>query len=254
MSRATQQGFTLLELTLVLLIISLTLTITLAPLSALLDGKRHAQAELELEQIREALLGFAMINGYLPCPATAIDPAAADYGQADAACDADADAEGYLPWRTLGVKAVDPWGLTRSAETDPFNGYWRYRVDRDFSEPFALDTSQKDMIMVENHAGDLLTSDSERPVAVIYSTGANFTPDGQNATYENAICGNPTGYKNKKTGSTACAKKSDNHYGTPLYQGGSPVGIGTDTEFDDILIWISRPLLFNRMVSAGQLP
>jgi hypothetical protein len=24
--------------------------------------------------------------------------------------------------------------------------------------------------------------------------------------------------------------------------------------FDDILIWISRPILFNRMVAAGKLP
>jgi len=26
------------------------------------------------------------------------------------------------------------------------------------------------------------------------------------------------------------------------------------TAFDDILIWISRPILFNRMVAAGRLP
>jgi hypothetical protein len=26
------------------------------------------------------------------------------------------------------------------------------------------------------------------------------------------------------------------------------------TTFDDILIWISRPLLMNRMVAAGKLP
>ena len=33
------------------------------------DGliKQRARAGVELEGIREALLGFAMINGYLPC-------------------------------------------------------------------------------------------------------------------------------------------------------------------------------------------
>ena len=251
MRRSRQHGFTLLELTLVLLIVSLALTVTLAPLSAMRDGKLRAQTRAELERIREAVLGFAMINGYLPCPSVETDPASDAYGLANTACDDPAAAEGYLPWRDLGVKAVDPWGLTRSAASEPFNGYWRYRVDRAFSDatmPFDLDTNLKDKIMVADHHGNSLTSPSERPVVVIYSTGANRAQDGRNASYEAASCGNLTGYA-PRSGSVACP---DN--GNPLYQGGAPVGLGAEAEFDDILIWISRPLLFNRMVSAGRLP
>ena len=244
-----QRGFTLLELTLVLLIITLALTATLSPLRTMLEGKRRMQAATELERIREAMLGFAMINGYLPCPGTTANPAADDYGLEDASCDTDATAEGYLPWRTLGVKAVDPWGLIRSAEADPFNGYWRYRVDRNFSDsttPFTLQTTQEDNIMIVDNDNNLLTSATERPVAVIYSTGANRGQDGHNGTYEAAVCGNTGGY-NRGTG-TACPN------GNPLYQGGDLVGVGAEAAYDDILIWISRPLLFNRMVTAGRLP
>ncbi|MGI9228689.1 MAG: type II secretion system protein [Gammaproteobacteria bacterium] len=243
-----QKGFTLLELSMVLLITTLFLTTTLAPLGSGGDGKRRARVTVELEQIREAMLGFVMINGYLPCPATETDPADDKYGIEADKCNNDSSTEGYLPWRTLGVKATDPWGLSRSAATDPFDGYWRYRVDRKFSDSmdmFDLDTDQEENIVIVNNDGNLLTSAEERPVAVIYSTGSNLTQDGENATYETKDCGNADGYD---PNTSTCSD------GDALYQSGSPTGVGTDAAYDDILIWISRPLLFNRMVTVGRLP
>lgn len=249
MTKQTQKGFTLLELALVLFIITLVLGATLAPLSTLLDGKQRTEAQAELEEIREALIGFAMINGYLPCPTTTADPANANYGLEDATCTADAVAEGFLPWRTLGITEVDPWGLTRSATADPFNGYWRYRVDRNFSNsavPFTLATTQLENIVVVDNNGNLLTSTGEAPVAIVYSVGPNFNQDGQNGTYEASTCGNANGYD--PGAGTACPN------GNPMYQGGDAIGVGTDATYDDVVIWISRPLLFNRMVTAGRLP
>ena len=106
-----QTGFSLLELAIGLMIIALVLGGMLNPLGSLLERKQRAQAGTELERIREALVGFAMINGYLPCPATTTDPDSDTYGLEDAACNSDPAAEGYIPWRTLGVPEVDPWGV-----------------------------------------------------------------------------------------------------------------------------------------------
>ena len=242
-------GFSLLELAIALMIVALLLGGMLNPLGAALETKQRARAELQLERIREALTGFAMINGYLPCPATTTDPNSDRYGLEDAACDSDPAAEGYLPWRTLGVPETDPWGLPRSAASDPFNGYWRYRVDRNFSNSGALVTiksAQAENLTVVDGRGVLLTAPTETPVAIIYSTGANLAQDGKNTSFERAPCGNASGYD--AGGGTACPD------GEPLYQAGDVSGVGTTAAFDDILVWLSRPRLFNRMVSAGRLP
>ena len=242
-------GFSLLELAIALMIVALLLGGMLNPLGAALETKQRARAGMQLERIREALTGFAMINGYLPCPATTSDPDSDRYGLEDAACDSDPAAEGYLPWRTLGVPETDPWGLPRSAASDPFNGYWRYRVDRNFSNSGALvtiKTAQAENLTIVDGRGVLLTAPTETPVAVVYSTGANLAQDGENARFEGAPCGNPGGYD--AGGGTTCPD------GEPLYQGGDVTGTGATAAFDDMLVWLSRPRLFNRMVTAGRLP
>ncbi len=244
-----QPGFSLLELAIGLMIIALVLGGMLNPLGSLLEAKQRARVEIELERTREALAGFAMINGYLPCPATTTDPDSDNYGLEDAACNSVPTAEGYIPWRTLSVPEVDPWGVPRSADTDSFNGYWRYRVDRNFSnsaELFTMKTVLADNLSVVDSRGKLLTAPTETPVAIIFSTGANLTPDGENTPFEGAPCGNASGYD--MGSGTSCPD------GEPLYQGGAVSGTGTGAVFDDVLVWMARPRLFNRMVTAGRLP
>ena len=237
------------ELAIALMIVALLLGGMLNPLGAALETKQRARADLQLQRIREALTGFAMVNGYLPCPTTTTDPAGNSYGLEDTACDSEPTAEGYLPWRTLGVPETDPWGLPRSAASDPFNGYWRYRVDRNFSNSaalFTMRTAQADNLTVVDARGMLLTAPTETPVAIVYSTGANLAQDGENARFEGAPCGNPDGYNAGK--GTSCPD------GEPLYQGGDVSGTGSAATYDDMLVWLSRPRLFNRMVTAGRLP
>jgi prepilin-type N-terminal cleavage/methylation domain-containing protein len=231
-----QKGFSLIELAMVLLIISLLLGGLLVPLATQLEGRQRDDAQLQLDRIREALVGFAMVNGRFPCHTTQTNPADAAYGVEDATCSLTGlTADGILPWKTLGLNhGRDPWGVERTATSDPWLGYWRYRVHSNFYATFSL-TSQSatgNMLCIQDSAGNLLVSTSETPVAIVYSTGADRTADGQNATYE------------ATSASTNCSTS------TPiLYQGG-PVS-GT---FDDMAIWLTRPLLFNRMVTAGRLP
>lgn len=223
-------GFSLVEMAIVLTIVALLLAGLLPTLSGQMEQQRRKETRKALDDIQQALMGYAIINGYLPCPSTQADPANANYGVANATCNASATAEGYLPWKTLGVSETDAWGTKRSGVGDAWVGYWRYRVDRNFAgAPFTLSTgfgtcpsASSDCLTVYNNAGSSLTNTSERPVAIVYSTGPNIVADGQNASYE----------------ATNGAYQSD----VP-----SP-------SFDDILIWVSRPQLFNRMVSAGKLP
>lgn len=220
-----ERGFTLIELAVAVVVIALLLGSILVPLATQVEQRKISDTRKGLEEIREALIGFAIINGRLPCPDTDSDPAAAGYGLEEASCAAAPVAEGYLPWKTLGVAELDAWGLKRAAAASPRIGDWRYRVDRNFAVVFSLTTGfSADALTVRDSAGNALTSSSERPVAIVFSAGPNTTADGQNA---------------------ATSFEASNG----VYQADVP-----SPTFDDILIWMSRLILFNRMVAAGKLP
>ena len=220
-----QRGFSLIELAVVVLVITLLLGSILVPLTTQVEQRKVSDTRRALDEIREALVGFAIINGRLPCPDIDSDPAAAGYGLEESACSANPVAEGYLPWKSLGVAQMDAFGVKRTTAASPRIGDWRYRVDRNFATVFSLATGfGADALTVRDSAGNALTSSTERPVAIIFSAGPDTTANGQNAvsSFE------PTG---------------------GVYQADVP-----STSFDDILIWISRPILMNRMVAAGKLP
>ncbi len=63
-------GFTLIEMAVVLLIIGLLLGGVLAPLSTQIDNDRRKETSNTLKQISDALLGYAVANVRLPCPDT----------------------------------------------------------------------------------------------------------------------------------------------------------------------------------------
>ena len=68
----------------------------------------HEQAKADLDQINEALIGFALAQPkpYLPCPDTNND------GISDACPNTNSTETtgGNIPWVTLNVPANDPWG------------------------------------------------------------------------------------------------------------------------------------------------
>lgn len=231
----TQTGFSLVEMAIVLAIVALLLGGLLPILSGQMEQQRRNDTRRQLDEIKDALIGYAIMNGRLPCPTTQADPANSLYGQEDASCPIGTPTtDGYLPWKTLGVSEIDAWGTKRTGTSSPWTGYWRYRTDRNFSKsssPITLSTggtfsycpsASNDCLVVQDSTGNSLTSSSERPIAIVFSTGPNITADAQNASFEST---------------------------NGIYQSDVP-----GPTFDDMTIWISRPQLFNRMVAAGTLP
>lgn len=216
------KGFTLVEMAVVLIIIGFVIGALLTPLGAQRDLKDYSESKARLEQIRDALYGYAIINGKLPCPTTTADPTdSINYGHGDAACALTASA-GVVPWKDLGVAEIDSWGVARSQITDPWVGYWVYRVDPAFTSIFSLSTVASGNIDVRKSDGTSQTIAAERAVAVICTLGKDRVPNGQNASFETA---------------------------NPVYEEDAQ-----SPTFNDMCIWITRPSLFNKMVSAGKLP
>jgi prepilin-type N-terminal cleavage/methylation domain-containing protein len=111
---ARQRGFTLVELALVVGIVALLLGGLLVPLSRSIEQKAIANTQASLEAAQQALIGFALLNGRLPCPDThalgAEDTPAAGAVQCPSNSVAGGASWGQLPWNTLGVSGVDGWG------------------------------------------------------------------------------------------------------------------------------------------------
>ncbi len=119
-------GFTLIELTVVLFIVALLLGGLLLPLREGVESERRAATQTQLKAAEDALYGFAIANGRLPCPdcrtaAGNCAGAGANDGVEDLIgndCAVDPNPgngtpndnlEGNLPWVTLGVDQFDNW-------------------------------------------------------------------------------------------------------------------------------------------------
>jgi len=159
-----QRGFSLLEMVMVVLALSLILVSTAQFLRVQAEYNALKATDRQLQVIREALLGFATLEGQLPCPA------ANGYGKAETTLCTE---EGYLPWADLAIDGRDPWG-----------NIFRYRVDENFVLEIPDDVQTHSNLKITNIAGDNLATlnqlNRSRVVVVVFSTGANRKADNLN--------------------------------------------------------------------------
>lgn len=221
-TRAPHAGFTLAELAVVLVILGLLTGSMLVPLGARMEARDRQRTADMLRDIEQALTGFAIVHGRLPCPSTEPDPASPQYGLEDPA-PCNLSIEGRLPWRTLGMPAQDAWGSARQSAGDDWAGHWRYRVDTAFvAGTVGAHTAPISNLQIRADDGSAITTlSNSQAVAIVLSTGPNRRPDGHNASFSSSA---------------------------PLYESGEP-----SAAFDDLLVWIGRPLLVARLAQAGRL-
>lgn len=109
-----QKGFTLIEIAIVLLIVTILLGYTVALFPRQQELKQYRAVEQEMDDIIAAIVGFAQVNGRLPCPAIP-DSLGDEDGGGTADCTIFG---GFVPARTIGVQGrlngdsllLDPWG------------------------------------------------------------------------------------------------------------------------------------------------
>jgi prepilin-type N-terminal cleavage/methylation domain-containing protein len=235
------QGFSLIELAVAIVIIALLLGSLLVPLSTQVDQRRYAETQTQLEHIREALIGFALANRYLPCPAISATDGREDRDTTTNACTlvgGNPKRDGFIPWVTLGVAPQDAW-----------DNLIRYSVDPAFarSDPnnyFTLSSTGDIRIRTRDNAGTLVDLSNIEIPAVILSHGNNGYGATSSAGIARAVPGSWSGDENDNATNTTVF----------YFRTRTTVTTATGGEFDDIVSWISLNQLFARMVSAGRLP
>ncbi len=223
-AKVIQSGFTLVELTMVLIIVALLSTGLLFGVSAQRSIAENAEAQRLLENNREVLLGFAITRGRLPCPASpALNNTDANAGLENCALQ-----HGVLPWVTLGVPELDPWG---NRYTYFAGSAFTAAVAVGAQSSFTLDTNGT--ANIKDNAANAANIASDLP-AVIVSHGSRAAGAYQ-PTGNRLAVGIDDELENADADLTFVAR------------------ISSDS-FDDLVTWIVPSILKSRMVAAGRLP
>lgn len=231
-----QSGFSLIELAVVLVIVGLLVGGGIAALDATTEQSRRSDQKRQLDEVREALYGFALARGRLPCPDTDWPPNG-DENAPGGNCDEDV---GTLPWQQLGLGRRNPWG-------QPL----RYHVEPAFAEePAEADGSAFDLdddadLEVDDGEGEWIVRDT--PAIVI-----SFAGQGEQLWTESGfVCPGDGG----APASGFSADETENCNGDDVYVAAPYRGPdANDGRFDDLLIWMPAPVLKARMVDVGRLP
>jgi prepilin-type N-terminal cleavage/methylation domain-containing protein len=266
-SRHLSRGFTLTELAVVFTIVALLLGGAIYTLSAQTDQRMIADTQKRLEEAKEMLLAYAVVNARLPCPASAPPYTPYSNGTATAvglenpsggiAC---ADGyTGFLPGRTLGMQGTDSFGYVMDAWNNPIRyavsktGPNRYTTQHTTAAPWSLASTPTDLqICSLNSAGAPCAAASTVTatnivVAVVWSQGKNFRTLATGGIGVGG--GSADELANNKHRLPSVQHDDAAFVYRPPSQSGSTAG-----EFDDLVAWIPVGVLYNRMLAAGVLP
>lgn len=241
------KGFSLVEMAVVLVIVGLLISGLIMPLSAQMDQRNVAETRDSLENAKQAILGFAVANGRLPCPASSTSKGIENPATGG---DCSTNQDGFLPAATLGLQPIDSSGYM----LDAWNNRIRYAVTTANTNAFTT-SGQMDTVGKSTLAPDLRVCQTGTGVT---ATQCSSTVPESNYLINNAVAVIYSQGKNWATGGTG----TDEAINTGGVADGSntvfvshvPSGTGATTgEFDDLLVWISPYILYNRMVEAGQL-
>lgn len=238
-TRRSHTGFTLIELAVSMFVIALLLGAILVPLATQVEQRQIGETKKVMDEITDALIGFALANGYLPCPdvtsGTGANNGTEDVSAASGTCQTISGtiATGNLPWITLGLGNQDASG-----------NRFRYTVLETFARrapasPFTLTTTASTLRVCESAACASVLSNTA--VAVVISHGSNGS-GAMNASTNTQNLPLPTS-----------ADELNNTNTSPDIVSRSKSTVAGN-EFDDIVTSLSRYTLINRMVAAEKLP
>ena len=271
MTNFKQQGFTLIEISIVFLIIAILLNFALTPLRTQYEIHNIKNTHKQLAEIELAIYGYAIANERLPCPTLPGKGGISQPAYLDSSITATAGTDscevniGFLPAGTLGLKGrrncdgllTDSWGrayrysITNADASDNGDDFLvRGQLKAISNNGEGIANVKPDLLICNNLDVDCRDTPSasvvstNRAVAVIFSLGTrqrlNSHAENENAGEGDAI-------------SSTC-HLPDYAIGNDRYYYASSRREIEGKEFDDILIWISPNILYSKLLAAGVIP
>lgn len=226
-------GFTLLEMSIVLLIMGLLLGSVMQPMGAGVIERKRRQTLEQLVEIREALIGYASVHHRLPCP---VSPSAvissSNVQTVTSECHVP---HGYVPAAVLGISGShDSSGFL----TDSWGMPIQYHV--------TLSDADSD------GSADFTTVEEMREVGI-----QNLTPEYEVCSAASCaqLRANRVPVVLLSTGGTQSSSddENENQDSDNRFVSRDLDVVGAD-QFDDIVIWLSGNILFTRLLQAHVLP
>lgn len=226
------RGFTLIELAVALAVIMLLLGMLVVPLNTQIDQYRINETQKHANLIAEAILGFAVANGRLPCPATP--------GTANTVAGAGLENKPPLPATTCGlIEGVVPWATLGVQETDAWGRRFTYRVTDALADDPAGGLQAS--FALADTGNITVTSGGAAPVNIATNIAAIVVSHGKNGLGAYQTTGVQLG---GAAGDEALNMDMDGTFVSKLHE----------PTFDDVVAWVSPNVLKSRMVGAGRLP
>jgi prepilin-type N-terminal cleavage/methylation domain-containing protein len=283
-----ESGFTLIEIAIVLLVVAILLGYTVALFPRQQELKQYRAADKEMDEIIGAVIGFAQVNGRLPCPSIP-NSIGLESGGGDANC---FRYGGFVPVNTLGLIGrlngdsllMDPWGNPYryyvSASDFDSNDQHDFVWNEEMRSVGLIDSEPADgyidldgQFVICDQGGGTLNQVCDSPANTVFGRADSGTGPFAGAPFvlvshgKDWNQGDPTGDQLVNMG----ASLSKTHLSMPdgpttnEYRlkniGGSPPETtfvkrltGQGDGFDDIVKWVSPSTLFSKMIEADQLP
>lgn len=250
-------AYTLVELSVVLMIVAVVLGGAIAILSAALENQSYNKTVAKMEILTQAIHDYRIAYNRVPCPADNVSYAVTDAnfgveaattgnckGGAPAAELGDSTAAvGMVPVRTLGLPddmAFDMWGRRI-----------RYAVAPAFTAEDAFDsitvTNTTDRITVQNNESDAVVTDKGVFVIISYGENGHGGRGAMTGTLLNSGITNSNELLNCKCDNTGAANSGAD---MDVFIQGRPIPDPADplNHFDDIVMFESR----SQMRDAGE--
>lgn len=265
-SKRRIDGFSLVEIAVVLVIISVLATMVAIPLATQMEQRRGDETRKQIELAKEAILGFAMANGRMPCPASATSNGVSSFCTlGTGACTATttppvhgrcSDSNGLLPAVTLGIAPVDAQGYAIDAWQDGSTLHRiRYAVSKYENPVGTFPVTAANGIRTATMDTVALPASVHLYVCALGLTAASSTTAcsvGVTTLTDRAVAVVYSVGKNASTAFASLSFDEQNNQGNSadiVFTSGD-----TGATFDDIVSWVSLNTLFARMVQAGKLP
>jgi prepilin-type N-terminal cleavage/methylation domain-containing protein len=258
------RGFTLVEMAVVLAIIGLLIGGLLMPLAAQMEQKNLNETRATLENVKEALLGYAMANGRYPCPAAAPASGVVAVEAFDSAVGNAMNGKcasffnGYVPGATLGIAPANSSGYV----IDGWNNPIRYAIsdlsdDANATHIFTKSSGMKTANSATCAPNCGMAWIASQTLLSVCSTGTGITPvtcgTAVQLTNRAVVIVYSTG-RNAATSGTG-ADEAANLDGNAVFVSHEPsASAATNGQFDDVVTWLSTNSIFGRLVQANQLP